>query len=69
MVFTASHGCYANRVIDYLDPEKQWISHRLFRDCCVLTEHAIYIKDLRIISDRNLDDMVIIDNAAYSFGF
>lgn len=29
----------------------------------------LYIKDLRIIRNRNLEDMVIVDNAVYSFGF
>lgn len=33
------------------------------------TEEGVYIKDLRIIKNRNLKDMVIIDNAVYSFGF
>ena len=33
------------------------------------TEEGVYIKDLRIIKNRNLKDIVIIDNAVYSFGF
>lgn len=28
----------------------------------------MYIKDLRIFEDRNLADIVLIDNASYSFG-
>jgi len=28
----------------------------------------VYVKDLRVI-DRNLNDMVLIDNAAYSYAF
>lgn len=31
IVFTASHSCYANEVLDQLDPKKEYISHRLFR--------------------------------------
>ena len=31
IVFTASHSCYANVVLDYLDPEREYIHHRLFR--------------------------------------
>jgi len=69
VVFTASHSCYANVVLDYLDPKKQYISGRLFRENCVTTDEGVYIKDLRVISNRNLSDMVLIDNAAYSFGF
>lgn len=69
IVFTASHSCYANVVLDYLDPENQWIHHRLFRDNCVTTEEGLYIKDLRIFANRNLKDVVLVDNAVYSFGY
>jgi len=69
IVFTASHSCYANVVLDYLDPHGQYIHHRLFRDSCVVTEEGIYIKDLRILGNRNLQDVVLVDNAAYSFGY
>jgi CTD small phosphatase-like protein 2 len=33
------------------------------------TEEGVHIKDLRIIKNRNLKDVVIVDNAVYSFGF
>jgi CTD small phosphatase-like protein 2 len=52
-----------------LDPHGQYIQHRLFRENCVQTEEGIYVKDLRVIANRNLSDMVIVDNAAYSFGY
>ena len=68
-MFTASHGCYANVVLDYLDPSRQYIHHRLFRDSCIQTEEGIYIKDLRVIANRNLNDIILVDNAAYSFGY
>jgi len=69
VVFTASHACYANVVLDYLDPHEQYIQHRLFRDSCVVTEEGVHIKDLRVIGNRNIKDVILIDNAAYSFGF
>jgi len=69
IIFTASHACYANVVLDYLDPQNQYIHHRLFRDNCVVTDEGIYIKDLRILGNRNLQDIVLVDNAAYSFGY
>ena len=31
IVFTASHPCYANVVIDYLDPNREYVQHRLYR--------------------------------------
>jgi len=69
VVFTASHSCYANVVLDYLDPQNKYIHHRLFRESCVTTEEGLYVKDLRIFANRNLKDMVIVDNAMYSFGY
>ena len=67
-VFTASHQCYANVVLDYLDPTGELIHHRFFRDNCI-NMNGIYIKDLRIFANRKLSEMVIIDNAAYSFAY
>ncbi|CAD8147854.1 unnamed protein product [Paramecium pentaurelia] len=67
IIFTASHSCYANMVIDYLDPKKQWISHRLFREHCIQTREGAYIKDLRILGNRKLCNVLLVDNASYSF--
>ena len=50
IVFTASHPCYANVVLDYLDPTKMFIHHRLFRQDCFLIPDGPYVKDLRIIN-------------------
>ena len=69
VVFTASHQSYADVVLDYLDPDHILIQHRLYRDSCILTPEGVYIKDLRIIKNRKLENMVIVDNAVYSFGF
>lgn len=68
IVFTASHSCYANVVLDYLDPKKQYIHHRLYRESCVPTPEGVHIKDLRIFINRDPTDLILVDNAAYSFG-
>jgi len=65
-VFTASHSCYANVVLDHLDPNKEFIQHRLFREHCYLTSEGMYCKDLRVM-DREMTDMILVDNAAYSY--
>ena len=67
IVFTASHKCYADVVLNYLDPTGELIHHRLYRDSCINSE-GIFIKDLRILN-RRLNDTVIVDNAAYSFAY
>ena len=69
IVFTASHSCYANVALDYLDPENKYIHHRLYREHCMTTEEGLYIKDLRILANRDLKDVLIVDNAVYSFGY
>lgn len=69
IVFTASHECYANVVLDHLDPKKHYISHRLFRDHCWQTDEGIYIKDLRVLKNRSLENIILVDNAAYSYYF
>jgi TFIIF-interacting CTD phosphatase-like protein len=48
-------------VIDYLDPNNEYISERYFRDSCYRTNEGFYIKDLRVI-DRCLDRMILVDN-------
>ena len=82
VVFTASHQAYADVVLDYLDPTGELIQARLYRDSCIqpepswfkpgyedMDQMSLYIKDLRIIRNRDLSEMVIVDNAVYSFGF
>ena len=33
------------------------------------TKNGFFIKDLRIISDREIKDIIIVDNLSHSFGF
>lgn len=68
VVFTASQQCYADRVIDFLDPERKLVSLRLYRQHCLISQ-GVHIKDLRILGNRRLEDITIVDNAAYSFGY
>jgi Dullard-like phosphatase family protein len=72
IVYTASHQSYADSVIDYIDPNKEFIKYRLYRHNCVKIKYKkdlMYVKDLRIIRNINMKDMVIIDNSVLSFAF
>jgi len=69
IAFTASHQVYADAILDYIDPNHEFITHRLYRQHCFLTEEGYYVKDLRIFADRDLKDVVIVDNSVYSFAF
>jgi len=66
-VFTASISDYANQVLDYVDPERRHIHHRLYRDHCTEVD-GTYVKDLSLLA-RPLNRITIVDNspAAYSF--
>jgi Dullard-like phosphatase family protein len=70
IVFTASKKNYADTILDFIDPNKDLIEARCYRDSCYITEEHVYIKDLRIFEDQwSLKDIVLIDNAVHSFGF
>lgn len=68
IIFTASNSCYADVVLDHLDPDHKFISHRLYRESCVQTPSGMFVKDLRVIGGREIENMVLVDNASYSFG-
>ncbi|CAD8200672.1 unnamed protein product [Paramecium pentaurelia] len=68
MIFTASNEDYANQIIDYLDPTQQLVKYRLYRNDCINLSKGCHIKDLRNLN-RNLEDIILIDNSAYSFAY
>jgi CTD small phosphatase-like protein 2 len=52
--------------LDFIDPDRELIQYRLYRQHCIETDYG-YIKDLRIIANRDLKDMVLVDNSVLSF--
>ena len=69
IVFTASHQAYADVVLDYLDPNNEFFQYRLYRESWTQIWDGVYIKDLSIIKNRQLENLIIVDNAVLSFGF
>ncbi|CAD8152533.1 unnamed protein product [Paramecium pentaurelia] len=67
-IFTASSELYANAIVNHLDPNRQYINDILCRNNCFETKNGFFIKDLRIITNRHLKDIVIVDNLPHSFG-
>ena len=68
IVFTASHSYYADVVLDFIDPNKEFFAHRLYRQSCIDTPSGIMVKDLRIIN-REIQNMILVDNQTYSYAF
>jgi hypothetical protein len=65
VIFTASTGNYADKVLDKMDPDRM-TPHRLFRKHCTLV-NCEFVKDLSQLG-RDLKDVIIVDNspACYS---
>jgi CTD small phosphatase-like protein 2 len=69
LIFTAAEKTYAESMINLLDPKQQYVSYILHREHCLRTKKGLLIKDLRILKNRDLKDMVLVDNFTPSFSF
>ena len=67
IIFTASQKNYADTIIDYIEKEQKYFSLRLYREHCIFIKPGLYIKDLRIFKNRDLKNIVLIDNSIFSF--
>lgn len=66
-VFTASLNKYADKVLDYLDPQGNLFTHRLFREHCTEVDGS-YVKDLSLLG-RPLERVLIVDNSPVAYLF
>ena len=69
VVFTAGEREYADTILDFMDGDRIIIKHRLYRQHCVSPSKGIFVKDLRVISDRDLKDIILVDNSIVSFAY
>ncbi|RIA95828.1 NLI interacting factor-like phosphatase-domain-containing protein [Glomus cerebriforme] len=65
VIFTASMPEYADPVIDWLDPNKNLICNRFFRQSCT-NRNGAYIKDLTIV-EPDLSKVCLVDNSPISY--
>ena len=50
-----------------VDPNRELIKHRLYRDSCILMKDT-FIKDLNILG-RDMKKTLIIDNTLHAFAY
>ena len=67
-VFTAGEQIYADAILNEIDPIGEYFSFRLYRQHCLRRENYL-VKDLRIISNRDLSQVVLVDNSILSMAF
>jgi len=67
LIFTAGKKEYADAILNYLDPENNVFKYRFYRDDCISLRNKVFIKDLRIFQNLDLQRTIIIDNSLYSF--
>ena len=65
VIFTASVKDYADTILNQLDPEKKYISYRLYREHTTVLKRT-YLKDISKLG-RDLSKIIIIDNASDNF--
>ena len=62
-IFTASKSIYANAILQKIDPESKFINFRLFKKNCYRDTKNRLIKDLKILKNRDLKDIILVDNS------
>jgi CTD small phosphatase-like protein 2 len=67
-VFSAGQRGYAEAAVEKLNRKAVIIKDILSREHCFETRKGRFLKDLRIIRNRGLEDLVIVDNLVESFG-
>jgi Dullard-like phosphatase family protein len=68
VIFTAGDRAYASTIIDFLDPNHQYVSYRLYRESCTHEGGVLYIKHLSLLG-RPLEKVIIIDNTPHCFKY
>jgi CTD small phosphatase-like protein 2 len=66
-IFTGTTENYAAQIINLLDPGRKHIRGAFYRENCVTSDIHYLIKDLRIFKERDLKDILIVDNSATCF--
>jgi len=69
VVFTAAEEVYAKPVVGIIDPENKYLKKVICRQNCIQTPQGFLVKDLRIFADREVNEILIVDDNVLSFAF
>ncbi|OMO93911.1 NLI interacting factor [Corchorus capsularis] len=65
VIFTASQSIYAEQLLDILDPDRKFITRRVYRESCIFSDGS-YTKDLTVLG-VDLAKVAIVDNSPQVF--
>lgn len=65
IIFTAAAQDYADFILNYIDKDHKYITHRLYRQHCRYDD-GVYVKDLALLG-RDLKKTIIVDNIKDNF--
>ena len=65
VIFTAAAKDYADFILNYIDKDRGYIDHRLYRQHCQYDD-GVYVKDLTRLG-RDLTKTIIVDNIRHNF--
>lgn len=69
VLFTAAERYYAEAFYDYFNLRADGaFTTLLHREHCIHIYKGLYFKDLRVVQNRQLKDMVLLDNSTHCFG-
>ena len=63
------HRSKADKIMRFLDPDGKIFRGLLSQSNCFKTKKNFYVKDLRTIMNKDISEMIIIDQTPYSFAF
>lgn len=67
VLFSSRKSSLLDKIAEILDPENKIIKQKISRKSCFLTKSKKFFKNLEIIKNKNLKDMLIIDYKPQSF--
>jgi CTD small phosphatase-like protein 2 len=69
-IFTASQEHYGSKILQELDPDNSIFSFKLFRQHCFeMHSRTGHVKDLRILKNRDLSKVILVDNSPHTYLF